>query len=84
MFGDSEKLQNLKALKRAPQGTLAFRLYLQTIFGITKYLNIACSNSLFPKLQRALKSLEQKEIIEKNTHWAIGDVFFKEWLKRQG
>jgi len=35
-------------------------------------------------VQRALKSLEQKEIIEKNTHWAIGDVFFKEWLKRQG
>ena len=33
-------LQNLKALKRAPQGTLAFRSYLRIVCRVANYINI--------------------------------------------
>ena len=34
------------------------------------------------RVRKVLKSLETKELIEKNQKWEITDVFFKEWLKR--
>ncbi|MDI6883980.1 MAG: hypothetical protein QMD00_02405 [Hadesarchaea archaeon] len=35
-------------------------------------------------VQKALKALEKKELVEKNERWDITDVFFKEWLQRLG
>lgn len=35
-------------------------------------------------VQKALKALERKELIERNKKWEITDIFLKEWLKRLG
>ena len=32
---------------------------------------------------KALRALERKEVVEKNKHWMITDVFFKQWLKQR-
>lgn len=35
-------------------------------------------------VQKALKALDAKELVEKTEKWDVTDVFFKEWLKRLG
>lgn len=33
-------------------------------------------------VQKALKPLEQKELIERNRKWEVTDIFFREWLRK--
>lgn len=59
MSGDKKNLQNLKALKRAPQGTLAFRFYLLIISSVSHVYKDFC-NTVNEKLERVKKGNDER------------------------